>query len=193
MKRLPFFLLIIACFACQSKKSDAQEEIVADEAAGDDIKSIPPLYTIDPIAQQQVSDVLTAYLRLKDAFVKSDSALVIKESQSLPSAWDAVEKNNFNDAAQKDWQEYEKELQKHIAAIQGTESLEAQRRAFSLLSETMHSVLAAFGSNKKTYWDYCPMAFHDEGAYWLSNAEEINNPYFGDAMLHCGRVKEIFE
>lgn len=193
MKHLLFLLLAITFFSCGSKKTETQEETTSAETVEDEIKSIPPLYKLDPVAQQQVNDVVLAYLKLKDAFVKSDSALSIKEAQSIPAMLDAVEKKNLNADAQKDWQKYENELRKHISAIQSTESLEAQRRAFSQLSETMHTVLVAFGSGGKIYWDYCPMAFHDEGAYWLSNTDEINNPYFGDEMLHCGRVKEIFE
>jgi hypothetical protein len=34
------------------------------------------------------------------------------------------------------------------------------------------------------------MAFNDQGAYWISDREEIRNPYFGDKMLTCGVVKE---
>ncbi|MDP3446064.1 MAG: efflux RND transporter periplasmic adaptor subunit, partial [Ignavibacteria bacterium] len=40
------------------------------------------------------------------------------------------------------------------------------------------------------YIAYCPMALGDKGAYWLSEIEEINNPYFGDIMLRCGEVKK---
>jgi Cu(I)/Ag(I) efflux system membrane fusion protein len=36
------------------------------------------------------------------------------------------------------------------------------------------------------------MAFDDTGAWWLSEEEEILNPYFGDEMLHCGMVQEKF-
>ncbi len=35
---------------------------------------------------------------------------------------------------------------------------------------------------------YCPMAFDDKGATWLQKEEEIQNPYFGAAMLKCGEV-----
>ena len=34
------------------------------------------------------------------------------------------------------------------------------------------------------------MAFDNQGAYWLSNAKQIRNPYFGEKMLTCGEVKE---
>lgn len=42
---------------------------------------------------------------------------------------------------------------------------------------------------------HCPMADNaagdDEGASWLQRPERVWNPYFGDAMLHCGSVKEV--
>jgi Cu(I)/Ag(I) efflux system membrane fusion protein len=37
------------------------------------------------------------------------------------------------------------------------------------------------------------MANDDVGGYWFSESEEIRNPYFGDEMLLCGEVKEVFE
>jgi hypothetical protein len=37
------------------------------------------------------------------------------------------------------------------------------------------------------------MVEDNKGAYWLSESEEINNPYFGDKMLRCGEVKKIIK
>jgi Cu(I)/Ag(I) efflux system membrane fusion protein len=34
------------------------------------------------------------------------------------------------------------------------------------------------------------MAFKDKGGFWLSNSEEVLNPYFGSKMLHCGEIQE---
>ncbi|MDF1800110.1 MAG: hypothetical protein P1V81_13105, partial [Planctomycetota bacterium] len=42
---------------------------------------------------------------------------------------------------------------------------------------------------------HCPMADNaagdDAGASWLQRPERVWNPYFGDAMLHCGSVQEV--
>ena len=35
------------------------------------------------------------------------------------------------------------------------------------------------------------MAFDNKGADWLQLDEDLLNPYFGDAMLKCGEVKEV--
>ena len=48
-------------------------------------------------------------------------------------------------------------------------------------------------SSKKVYRDFCPMADNNKGAFWLSLEEEIRNPYYGEAMLKCGEVRETIE
>jgi len=54
--------------------------------------------------------------------------------------------------------------------------------------------IQAFGlGGTEAFYDYCPMAFNNEGAYWLSDQAAIRNPYFGDAMLTCGTVKETLK
>jgi len=39
------------------------------------------------------------------------------------------------------------------------------------------------------YYTYCPM----KKAYWLSSEPTIKNPYFGNAMLTCGKVEETLK
>jgi len=40
------------------------------------------------------------------------------------------------------------------------------------------------------YREYCPMAYNEKGATWLSDDPEIKNPYFGKKMLECGEVTD---
>lgn len=44
-------------------------------------------------------------------------------------------------------------------------------------------------SKTPVYIQYCPMAFHNQGAHWLSLDSVIRNPYFGDKMLTCGEIQ----
>ncbi|MDP4747411.1 MAG: efflux RND transporter periplasmic adaptor subunit, partial [Algoriphagus sp.] len=48
-------------------------------------------------------------------------------------------------------------------------------------------------SQQVVYKDYCPMAFDNKGGYWLSETEDIRNPYFGASMLSCGEVKQTYQ
>ena len=78
-----------------------------------------------------------------------------------------------------------------LVAVQSmTEStdVETQREEFVLITETVEGMLDGAIESGVVYKQYCPMAFDFKGGYWLSNSTEINNPFFGDKMLRCGKV-----
>lgn len=80
------------------------------------------------------------------------------------------------------------------AKISSSDDLERQRTAYASLSELFIKRVKASGVREgKVYVEYCPMAMNDQGASWLSNQQEIRNPYFGDSMLDCGSVKETLQ
>jgi len=66
--------------------------------------------------------------------------------------------------------------------------VEKQRAAFETVTEHVEKMLHGALKSGTIYKQFCPMAFNNKGAYWLSNSKDIYNPYFGDAMLRCGRV-----
>jgi Cu(I)/Ag(I) efflux system membrane fusion protein len=69
------------------------------------------------------------------------------------------------------------------------ESCEKQRLAFGTISSAFYGLLKnADLKNGHVYHEYCPMAFNDKGAFWLSDESEIKNPYFGKKMMECGEV-----
>jgi hypothetical protein len=94
-------------------------------------------------------------------------------------------------AAHNDWMSYLLSIQNSLKEIENASDIEVQRKAFSALSENLYKSIKAFGlGGSEAFYEYCPMAFNNEGAYWLSDQTTIRNPYFGDAMLTCGVVKE---
>ena len=69
--------------------------------------------------------------------------------------------------------------------------IEKERAEFADFSLTLYHSLKAFGlSNQTAYYQYCPMAFNQKGAFWISETNKIQNPYFGEAMIDCGETKE---
>jgi len=75
-----------------------------------------------------------------------------------------------------------------------SKDIEKQRAAFSDFNSGFYQAIKSFGlEGQKVYYEFCPMAFNNKGAFWLSNEEQISNPYFGDVMLRCGKVKEVIE
>lgn len=120
------------------------------------------------------------YIHLKDALVASNTQDAKKAALDLQKSFVNISGS--------------KKVVDEAKNVAGTSDLGEQRKAFSSLSNEMKALVKdgklASGS---LYVEYCPMANNSEGAFWLSNEKQIKNPYFGDAMLKCGSVKETIQ
>ena len=130
-------------------------------------------------SEQQPDKVLKSYLKIKDALVQTDSEAASKAALELVKS---IDKNQ---------NELTKKIRFDAEHISETKDVGHQRDHFNSLSDNVYQWVKNTNSNTDPiYRQYCPMAFDNTGAYWLSAEKEINNPYFGDKMLHCGSVKE---
>lgn len=144
--------------------------------------------------QQQLNSVYNEYINLKDALVKEDSKGASESVKSLLNNLTRVDmKLLSNNKAHNHWMSLEKEIKSSATSISETSDIKAQRDHFKHLSSHLINAVQLFGVNEKVYLEFCPMADNNKGAFWLSKEEKVINPYFGDAMLTCGEVKQIIE
>lgn len=122
--------------------------------------------------KEEVS-IVDSYLAVKDALVSTDAT----RAQEAAKAFMEVNTNAG--------------LTPALEAIVATTDVAVQRAAFESLSMNMYNLVKTEGVDMPLYKQYCPMAFNNKGAYWLAAEKEVNNPYFGDRMLHCGSVQEV--
>ena len=102
-----------------------------------------------------------------------------------------VDMTLLSGAAHNDWMVYVAPIESSLTEIAGSGDIEAQRKAFTTVSDNLYKSIKSFGLvGEDAYYTYCPMAFDNQGAHWLSDNDKIRNPYFGDKMLTCGHVKE---
>jgi Cu(I)/Ag(I) efflux system membrane fusion protein len=155
-------------------------------------KSHPVKSGVSLAFQKQFGSVLAAYTDLKNALVASDATRVKTAVQPVRDALRKVDMKLLKGETHTQWMTQFKNLNSHLDMIAKAGSVEDQRKHFAALSETMHHSIQSFGTGgKEAYYQYCPMAMGHQGAYWLSEAKEIKNPYFGDKMLRCGETKEV--
>lgn len=157
------FFISATIFACSSSASE-QSASEADSVVQTEA------------TEQQTPDPLANYIKLKDALVKSDAGVAKTAATALGTSLTS-----------------EKMDTKMIEAanmIASSDDLKAQRIAFKIITDGLIEALKANEIAEGVYVQYCPMAFDNTGANWISMSEEIRNPYFGDMMLKCGRVTE---
>jgi hypothetical protein len=172
--------------------ADGQHEHAQDETKK--AEAGKPQFTVDEVFQTQLSSVFTAYVGMKEAFVSSDAGKVKLEAQKTQGELNKVDMKLVSGPAHTDWMVYQGELDTNLKSIASSSDIEQQRENFSKLSYSLYKAIKAYGLGGTTaYYEFCPMAFNDKGAYWLSDEDKIRNPYFGDKMLTCGSVEETLK
>jgi hypothetical protein len=124
-----------------------------------------------------LNDVLTGYLKIKDALVRDDAAGAKSEAAAL-----LTNAENLEPA-----------LAQILQTIADNDDIDTQRKAFEMLSVTIYPMVKSQRTGITLYKQFCPMAFDDKGAFWLSSEKQVLNPYFGSSMLKCGTVQEVIE
>ena len=144
--------------------------------------------------QEQLSAVTEPYLGIKNALVASDAKRAAAAAAQVGQALEKVDMTFVKGPAHQQWMDYLQTMQEAVGTITKGAALDTQRIAFASLSTAFYQSLKYFRvRGMEAYYQYCPMADDNQGAYWISELEEINNPYFGEAMLRCGETREILE
>jgi len=205
MKTRSFFFSLLLASAvsvvfvnCSGGRKDEAEghahEMSSDTTQSEPASTASVQHVVDASFQKQLADIFAAYLSLKEAFVSSDASKVKAEATATTQVLGKADMKLLSGAAHHDWMNYLSGMEASLKEIGVSADMEAQRKAFSSLSDNLYKAIKAYGLGGKTaYYEFCPMAFNNEGGYWLSDREQIRNPYFGDAMLTCGSVKETLK
>lgn len=153
--------LALTCFSCGPSANDNSEQTEAEV-----------------VRLQDANPIIKAYLNLKDNLVETDAK---KAQKSAKEFFEATKK------AKGEGVESMREAAKNISE---TNDIEKQRISFEEVSDNIYIYAQNNDMGIKLYRQYCPMAFNNKGASWLSDQTEIMNPYFGDKMLRCGTVED---
>ena len=141
----------------------------------------------------QLTEAIEIYIRGKDAFIESDLANTQSAYESFISKLEEIGIHGLSGDGHMAWMDSYEELTTHASGIVSAGDIDSGRESFRNLSDELIRAVQMFGIDGAVYHQYCPMAFDDEGAYWLSNDEQIQNPYLPDTMLGCGEVIERLE
>jgi len=167
------------------------EQTMSDKEMSEMETEIKPV-KISEDFKKQLTKVYTEYLIMKDAFVASEAHQVMTAANEVASSLEKVDMKLLQGDGHIAWMEYMKVMETSIITISKSMDIEKQRSEFAKFNIEFYKSLKTFGlDNITAYYQYCPMAEKDKGAFWFSNSEEIKNPYFGDMMLTCGENREV--
>ncbi len=174
-----------------SSHSESQTQEQQQEPAPAEISAT--FKDADAAVKSQLNLLFQHYIHLKNGLVASDAGMAKAGAMGILDALNAVDTTKFTPEQKSTFVAQHESIKEDAAHISDTDDVGHQRDHFGSLSNAIYQLAKAFGSDDVLYYDFCPMAFDNKGAYWLSELKDIRNPYFGDKMLKCGTVKEIIK
>jgi hypothetical protein len=155
-------LLCLSIFSLASCQSDESDN-----------EATPSTYLKDSYSDDDIGQ----YMMLKDALV-SNNLDVAKEAASMMQIHLDPE--------------MAEDINHSLNVLISSPDMYVARKSFFLMSEMYFEYLHHESPlDHEIYLQYCPMAFDNAGASWLSEDKAILNPYFGDEMLTCGMTTEV--
>ncbi len=137
----------------------------------------------DSTTQTQLSQLLTSYYNIKDALVSGNANNAAMNAEAFVKTINGISEHTIAEASRN-------ALLKDAGQISQTKDISKQRSAFANFSTNMFALAKAVQlTSDPVYKAYCPM----KKSYWLSSEKTIKNPYFGNAMITCGKVTETIQ
>lgn len=174
---------------------------------GNDVKPAPiALKKHSDAFNESVNKAVNAYLGIKDAFVDADTARAKQQTVQFISLLDSIHLDELKADTSVILESAKgsvNDIRMNAESLLKQTDITEMRQDFRMITEMMYpgffKVINYEGP--KLYLQHCPMAFgEDKGADWISNSEEVVNPYLGKnhpefkgSMLHCGEVKDTIK
>lgn len=169
----------------------------ADKKTGETKKNEPIVSSKNsPEFNDKFTKLLNDYYLLKDAFAASNDTMAASRAKALIASADNLNLKEVkaDSSIIEMADQYIRSISSEAKALVAEPNLEAKRKSFQMISDNMYDLVRTVHFDKETvYHQFCPMAFNDAGAYWLSSSADIKNPYFGKKMLTCGEVKDSID
>ncbi len=138
-----------------------------------------------------LEDLYLAYFDVKNALAGDDPELAMEHAASLMEQLEETGPHALEGEHHMFWMDQYEAMEESLSSILDADDIVGMRIHFEPLSEAFIDTARTLGAIGQTFYvTFCPMYDDDRGAYWLSEFEEIRNPYFGSMMLSCGEVRE---
>jgi Cu(I)/Ag(I) efflux system membrane fusion protein len=169
----------------------AGEEIPANQGTSDELAP----FTAGSCFGEALNEILQPYLLLQAALAADDDVEAAAAAQAVVAATGrlACDTESLPPGAAALWERLKAALQAAAGRTAAAEQMAPRRAAFEPLSDNLWNLLARFGTGTQDVVRrfHCPMAFDNDGAYWIQQDTTTANPYYGAMMLRCGSQKEI--
>jgi len=132
--------------------------------------------------EKKMETVVKEYLQLKDVILAGDADQASIKAKQLVGTMEELAKSSVQEL-----RVLAEDLVKMVKTLAAFNQIEKQREELGKLSEPFWNFIKETDPvSIPLYYNYCPM----KKAYWISDSNVIQNPFYGKQMLSCGKTVE---
>ena len=140
--------------------------------------------TFEAPLSAEIDSSLALYLSIKNGLIEGEFDAItekIGQLSKLINSWESDTTENGSMIIL---------LSQTVQSLAGSTDIITSRINFVAFSGIYIDFIKTFNNDEELFVQFCPMANEGKGAYWLSQEEQIKNPYYGAMMLRCGEMIE---
>ena len=146
---------------------------------------------VDATIKTQLNGFLADYFALNQALIEDNQDGAKAAAKKLSETISKFDMTKLMGEQMNFYHLQVAKLNEGLKGISTSADIEETRTELSGISESIYAMVKAYHPNETAlYVQFCPMAKNGAGATWVSNTNEIINPYMGQRMLKCGRTQE---
>ncbi|MEN9684390.1 MAG: hypothetical protein RLZZ28_176 [Bacteroidota bacterium] len=137
--------------------------------------------------------LLDNYFNLSKGFYAQNDSLINQSARQLSISADslALKELKVDSLAMAACYTYQQGIVAEIKGLLGEPVLLEKRKSFQLISDQLYELIREIGyDRKKIYHFFCQEAFSDQGAFWLSERKDAENPYRPSSGSNCAEIKD---
>ena len=147
---------------------------------------------------QSVTNAISEYLNMKNAFADADTIKIKGQSQKFISSVDSIKLDDLkkdDSVVITSAQQQVSDIKANAQDILQQKDITEMREDFRMVSENLYPFLKTISyEGPKLYWQTCSMAFgEDKEGSWLNDTSNMVNPYLGKNHTDCSEIKDSLQ
>ncbi|MEX1261891.1 MAG: DUF3347 domain-containing protein [Balneolaceae bacterium] len=137
---------------------------------------------------EHLETLVEEYLNMKTSLTSDDLESAQTHLQAFSSEVKNSSEMNHHEEHSEQHDMHHRSMTEAVHQAENADDIETFRLAFREISEQLITALENQGYEGDLFKQYCPM--FEGGTEWISDKEEIENPFYGSQMHNCGETVE---
>ncbi len=139
-------------------------------------------------AADRLNRVVEEYMNLKNSLVHARTDLSGPWAERLETTLATTPNDIFDEDEVPDWQAFQGVMMDAVGDMIENDDIDIHREALGQLSAELKELLNTFGNPADELYVFSCSDYGDGDVIWLSDSDEVANPYHGPENLDCGEI-----